>query len=142
MDNLVEEGSKSNSGIRIAILFAVLCTVFTSLGQILWKFGLVKINFSHLLTVFNLPFMFGFVVYGIGAILLLLALGKGELSLIYPIIAASYVWVSLLSPYLFPTDHMNVWKWVGVIIILVSVSLLGWGNSRINNKPKPEVVSV
>lgn len=111
---------------RNAILLMILCTIFTSLGEILWKFGVNKIEMSAWITFFNLPFVMGFVSYGIGAILILLAFQRGELSILYPIIATSYVWVSLISPWLFPTDSMNIWKWVGVLIILASVSILGW----------------
>jgi uncharacterized membrane protein len=115
---------------RNAILLMVLCTLFTSVGQILWKFGVARIDTAVLLTWFNLPFLLGFVSYGFGAILLILAFKRGELSIIYPIIATSYVWVSLISPYLFPTDSMNPFKWTGVLLILFSVSILGWGGSR------------
>jgi undecaprenyl phosphate-alpha-L-ara4N flippase subunit ArnE len=111
---------------RNAILLMILCTIFTSLGEILWKFGVNKIEMSAWITFFNLPFVMGFVSYGIGAILILLAFQRGELSILYPIIATSYVWVSLISPWLFPTDSMNIWKWAGVLIILASVSVLGW----------------
>ena len=109
----------------------IFCTIFTSLGQLLWKFGVNKINLDNFITLFNLPFVFGFVSYGIGAVLLLLAFKKGEMSVLYPIIATSYVWVSILSPWLFPTDSMNFIKWIGVIIILISVSLLGLGSTKV-----------
>ncbi|MBI4983183.1 hypothetical protein HZC32_00875 [Candidatus Woesearchaeota archaeon] len=113
-----------------AIWLAIICTLFTSIGQVLWKLGLVRIDAHQWLTWFNLPFVSGFAAYGIGAALMLLAFKHGELSLVYPFIAASYVWVSLLSLYLFPSDFMNWWKWSGVIIIIISVSLLGYGSSR------------
>ena len=116
---------------RQAIYLMIFCTIFTSLGQLLWKFGVNKINLDNFITLFNLPFVFGFVSYGIGAVLLLLAFKKGEMSVLYPIIATSYVWVSILSPWLFPTDSMNFIKWIGVIIILISVSLLGLGSTKV-----------
>jgi len=113
-----------------AIILTILCTIFTSLGQILWKYGVLKADFSHIITIFNIPFMLGFVSYGLGAVFLLVAFKEGELSVLYPIVATSYVWVSIISPLLFPTDFMNITKWMGVFIILVSVSLLGMGNSH------------
>lgn len=113
-----------------AIIFIVLCTIFTSAGQILWKSGLARIDFSNLLTFLNFPFILGFVSYGLGLLLMLAAFAKGDLSVVYPILATSYVWVSLFSPMFFPTDSMNLWKWLGVGTILLSVSLLGYGSSR------------
>lgn len=119
-----------------AMALMVLCTIFTSLGQILWKMGVNQIDFSNIITYFNIPFLLGFVSYGLGAVLMIIAFRRGELSVLYPIVATSYVWVSLISPRLFPTDFMNAWKWAGVITILVSVSILGWASSR---KKKEEV---
>ena len=48
-------------------------------------------------------------------------LKKGELSVLYPIVATSYVWVSILAPFFFPTESMNSWKWMGVLLILFSI---------------------
>ena len=109
-----------------AIVLIVLCTLFTSLGQILWKFGIARINVANILTVLNLPFIVGCISYGIGAILMILAFKKGQLSVLYPILATSYIWVSLLSPLFFPSDSMNPFKWAGVLVILFSVSMLGF----------------
>ena len=113
-----------------AMTLMVLCTIFTSLGQILWKMGVNRIDFSQIMTYFNIPFILGFVSYGLGAVLMIIAFRRGELSVLYPIVATSYVWVSVLSPRLFPEDFMNAWKWAGVIVILISVSILGWASSR------------
>ena len=117
---------------RQAVLLALFCTFFTSAGQLMWKMGVGKLELSNLLTFLNFPFLLGFVFYGIGAVLMLMALKKGELSLVYPLIATSYVWVGLLSPYFFPNDIMNSWKLAGIAVILISVGLLGWGSSKKN----------
>ena len=113
-----------------AIILMVFCTLFTSTGQILWKLGINQIDFTKIHSFLNVYFISGFVIYAVGAILMLLAFAQGELSILYPIIATSYVWVSLVSPLLFPHDAMNVWKWLGVMVILISVSLMGWGGKR------------
>lgn len=118
-----------------SLVLMILCTVFTSLGQILWKFGVIKVDFASPLTLFNLPFIFGFVSYGAGAALMILAFQRGEMSLVYPLAATSFVWVSLISPLLFPTDSMNAWKWTGVFLIITSVSVLGWGCSKKQEVP-------
>lgn len=116
--------------IRKAVWLVLFCTLFTSAGQILWKYGLQKIDFSVWLTIFNLPFLLGFFSYGTGIVLMLMAFKEGELTVIYPILATSYVWVCLISPYLFPSDHMNTLKWAGAGIILISVSLLGFNGAK------------
>ena len=123
-----------NSTQKKAIWLMLGCTIFTSLGQLLWKLGLTNVNFHLPLTLLNLPFLLGFVSYGLGFGMMLLAFKKGELGVLYPIVATSYVWVSLFSPIIFPNDFMNSLKWLGVIIILISVSLLGYSGSRNNLK--------
>ncbi len=120
---------KINSSFK-AIVLMVICTIFTSTGQILWKYGINRIDLNFLITIFNLPFILGFVFYGFGFLLMLLAFKQGELSILFPIVATSYVWVSLLSSWLFPEDVMNIWKWGGVIFILFSVSLLGLASEK------------
>lgn len=119
---------------KSAILFVIFSAIFTSTGQILWKFGVGKIDLTFPLTLMNLPFVWGFVSYGIGALFMILAFQQGELSIVYPILATSYVWVTILSPIFFPADFLNGWKIAGVAIILIAVSLLGFGNAKGNAK--------
>ncbi len=115
---------------KAGFILMIACTLFTSLGQLLWKAGSLRIDLSAPLTVLNLPFLLGFVSYGMGAVLMIIALKTGELSMLYPLVASSYVWVSIVSPYFFPSDSMNVLKWIGVVLIIFSVSILGWSSSR------------
>ncbi len=112
----------------------IVCTIFTSAGQLLWKAGSLQITFSKPLTFFNLPFIVGCVSYVVGSILMILAFKKGELSVLYPVVATSYVWVSILAPFFFPSETMNGWKWAGVLLILFSISFLGWGSSRLKKE--------
>jgi len=113
-----------------AILYIILCTLFTSSGQVLWKLALKEVVIFNPLTWINLFFILGFVSYGMGLALMLLAFKEGEVTILYPILATSYVWVSMASPYFFPTDSMNLWKWLGVAVILVSVTVLSLGSKQ------------
>ncbi len=113
-----------------AFYLIILCTIFTSVGQLLWKKGLINLNLSDGLSFLNLFIILGFISYGFGFILMLLALRSGELSVLYPIISTGFIWISIFSPLFFPTDAMNIWKWSGVILIILSVSLLGIGANR------------
>ena len=71
----------------------------------------------------------GFAFHGCNALLLILALKDGELSILWPIYALSYVWVALLSMHFFG-DRMNVWKGSGIALIILGVSLLGRASKR------------
>ena len=66
-------------------------------------------------------------LYIVGGILIIVALRGGEVSVLYPIIATSYIWVSFLSIY-FLGEVMNAYKWLGVISIIAGIALIGYGS--------------
>lgn len=117
------------------------CTVFAAAAQVLLKFGanhpMPHINPADTSTwmpflaalLGNYPLLLGYTAHSCNALLLILALKDGELSLLYPIIALTYVWVNLLSMYFFG-EHMNFWKGVGIALVIGGVSVMGWASSR------------
>lgn len=111
----------------------LLCTLVTSSAQIVWKLG-ANVNQSINLGPLSIPaspyIIGGYFLYGIAALLLIIALRGGELSVLYPIIATSYVWVSIASSYFFPLDSMNLLKWSGVLLIVCGVGMIGYGSER------------
>jgi len=115
---------------KFAVLLMVFCTLTSAAAQIFLKFASKKLVFTSFSSLLN-PYLFaGLTCFTFGAIFLFLAFKKGELSILFPILAMGYVWISLLSPLFFSSDSMNLWKWVGVTIIIVSVSLLGFSSSK------------
>ena len=113
-----------------AIALMIPCTLFTSAGQILYKIGAESLSLEISSIIFNIPLIAGLLSYGVGVIFLITAFRGGELSVLYPIIATSYIWVSLASSFLLETDYMNEYKWIGVLIIVLGVSLIGWGAKK------------
>jgi undecaprenyl phosphate-alpha-L-ara4N flippase subunit ArnE len=117
------------------------CTVFAAAAQVLLKFGaqhaMPAINPSDVSTwipfltalLGNYPLLLGYTAHSGNALLLILALKDGELSLLYPIIALTYVWVNLLSMYFFH-DHMNPWKAIGIALVIGGVAVMGRASSR------------
>lgn len=77
----------------------------------------------------NYALIAGYVLYGINTLMLVLALREGELSMLYPIIALTYVWVTLLS-YLVLKEPPNVFKNVGIAVIVTGVAVLGRGGRK------------
>ncbi len=77
----------------------------------------------------NLPLMAGYCLYGLSTVLLVVALKDGELSLLYPVIALTYVWVTILSLIVFH-DDINPWKFAGIVLIVTGVAVLGKGGQR------------
>ena len=66
----------------------------------------------------------GLALYGVSTLLLVLALRDGELSLLYPVIALTYVWVTILSLIIFH-DKANPLRLTGIAIIVIGVAVLG-----------------
>jgi drug/metabolite transporter (DMT)-like permease len=117
------------------------CTVFAAAAQVLLKFGathpMPAMNPADTATwlpfisalLGNLPLLFGYSMSAGTAFLLILGLRDGELSMLYPIIAMTYVWVNLLSMYFF-REHLNFWKAVGIALVIGGVAMLGRASSR------------
>jgi len=110
---------------RQSIALVFCCTVFGAVAQILIKSGANVLPDGHPMSMItNLPLMAGYSLYGISTILLILALRDGELSILYPVISLTYVWVTFLSVAFFK-ESMNVFKVLGVLIIVTGVTMLG-----------------
>jgi multidrug transporter EmrE-like cation transporter len=112
----------------VALVFC--CTILGAGAQVLMKTGANQMVHPGLLGMLtNLPLMGGYCLYGISTVLLVIALKDGELSLLYPVIALTYVWVTVLSFLIFH-DHINQWKLLGIVLIVSGVGVLGRGGRR------------
>jgi len=61
---------------------------------------------------------------------MLKALLYGEVTVVYPIMATSFIWVALMSPFFFG-DVMTPTRWIGIIIIMLGVCLVARGAKSI-----------
>ena len=112
----------------IALVFC--CTIFGAAAQIFIKSGANMLPNGHPLSMLtNLPLMAGYCLYGISTVLLVLALRDGELSILYPVISLTYVWVTFLSVMFFK-ESINAFKLLGVFIIVTGVAILGKGTKK------------
>jgi len=102
-------------------------TLLTASAQVLWKKGAETLSFSLLDILKNYYFMGGLLLYLIGLVLIIISFRGGEVSALYPLLAASYIWVSLFSIY-FLGETINFFKWAGIAAIIVGVALIGIGS--------------
>ena len=75
-------------------------TFLTSTAQIFWKFGADKLSFNLLTLITNWQIIFGILLYAIAGTMMIISFRGGEVSVLYPIFATSYIWVSFLSMFL------------------------------------------
>jgi multidrug transporter EmrE-like cation transporter len=117
---------------RRSFLLVVCCTIIGAAAQILIKKGTASLGANPsmldaaLAMVLNPALLAGFSMYGVSMVLLVLALRHGELSLLYPVFALTYVWVSVLSV-LILHESMNVFKIAGIATIVGGIAVLGRG---------------
>jgi len=110
---------------RQSVALVLLCTFFGAAAQMLIKSGANALaSGSPLAMLTNLPLVAGYSLYGISTVLLVLALRDGELSLLYPVISLTFVWVTLLSLTLLK-ETANPYKLAGIAIIVLGVAVLG-----------------
>ncbi len=111
---------------KTAIVLALFCTLLITAGQVLWKLALEQ-N-TGWFGVVNSFFLIGSLSYAVAAFIFITSLKSGDLSVIYPITATSFIWVTLGSPIVFPTEIITIGKMVGVLLILLGVSSIGYGS--------------
>ena len=114
---------------RRSVLLVFACTILGAAAQLLIKLGMTHFEPRVWAIVTNWPLLGGYACLGINTVMLVLALRDGELSMLYPIIAFTYVWVTLLS-YGLLHEKPNVYKNVGIATIVIGVAILGRGGRK------------
>ena len=123
-----EQDAAGSQRKSVALVFC--CTVLGAAAQILMKTGANLLGHHGVVGLLtNFPLLAGYVLYGLSTVLLVLAFRDGELSLLYPVIALTYVWVTVLSFVIF-RETVNVFKLTGISIIMVGVVVLGQSGKK------------
>lgn len=104
-----------------AVWLVIFSTILTTAAQLFYKSGASRLPEF----VSNWPLIVGFVLYCLAALLIIWALRFVELSVVFPLLATSFVWVSLLSVFVFG-ESLSVINWFGVILIACGVAVVGW----------------
>ena len=112
-----------------AIGLMILCTAFTSTAQVFYKFGADRLEFNFISLLTNFPLIIGMILYIIGAVIMITAFKGGEVSVLYPIIATSYIWVSLMSIYFF-NESLNIFRWLGIFVIIAGIIFISIGSKQ------------
>lgn len=108
-----------------SILLILFCTIITSVGQLMWKYGAMRL--PELVT--NTPLMVALGTYVIAAALLIVSFKGGEVSVLYPMYATNYIWVSILSA-LYLAEPLNGFKFAGMAAVIVGVVMIGRGSHK------------
>lgn len=98
----------------------IIAAVFACVGQLLWKLSVTE----------GILFMLcGFVLYGCGALLMLIAYRYGSVSVLQPMLSTNYVLSAVLG-YFVLQEKLSVLKVAGIMIITSGVILIGGGDAE------------
>lgn len=115
MSKMKESFLKNRTGIILMIISSICACV----GQLFWKLSYGKIN---------LLLICGFLFYGLGALVMLVAYRFGNLSVLQPILSLNYV-LSIILSILILHEPITLLRIVGILIIILGAILIGGGDN-------------
>ena len=128
----MKKGAKKMIELLIIVL---VCVTMGGFGQIYMKIGLNRlggIRLNEILTpkIFNTIFethiFIGLMLYACATLLWFVALSKGEVSLVYPLISIGYIFTAFLSKLYF-NENITMLRWFGILLIVGGVFLVAKG---------------
>ena len=102
----------------------VVCTLFLATSQFLMKTASERFSLSIEGILLNWPFLAGLVIAGLAAVIMTVAFKHGDMSLLFPIIALSFVWTTFIAAVVFG-EHIGTFVYVGIWLIIMGVIVLG-----------------
>jgi len=105
------------------LLLTALAAFIGSIGQLEFKRGANNLQFDIKLLLTNYHLIIAVAVYALSTVLYVYALSKQNLSILYPIIATSYIW-TLIFAKIFLKEQVGLTSWTGVFFILLGVTLI------------------
>lgn len=114
-----------------SILLILVASFLAGIGQLMWKKASFSLNLNFY-SLLNFYLIFGILLYVAATFVMTLAFREGELSVLHPFLATSYIWVTLITPILFAGETMNIAKFTAVISIFCGVYLISLGGKAAN----------
>jgi drug/metabolite transporter (DMT)-like permease len=124
---------------RYLVLLAVILTA--SVGDTMLSHGMSQVghvdlhHLSLLVRALKNPWIFGGIIFLIGFFASYLsALSWADLTFVMPATAFNYVVVALISKY-WLHEHLSVYRWSGIMLIVCAVGFVARGPSRTEHPP-------
>jgi len=113
-----------------AIMLVVICTFLFTIAQFFYKDAAEKLEVSIEGILLNYSIWIALFLYGIGTLIFTYALKSGELSILYPVISTSFIWVGLFS-FILLGEPLTALKILGIASIIAGViTLNSYKNKR------------
>lgn len=105
---------------RKGMLLMLLSSLFVCIGQLLWKLS------AEGLSIYLVP---GFLCYGTGALIMLVAYRYGSLSVLHPMLSMSYVFSTILGTAVLG-EVVGLKRIFAIALILLGVIFIGGGDEK------------
>ncbi len=99
------------------IILMVFSSICTCVGQLMWK----EATLSDEKLLF---YIIGFALYGIGAVIMMIAFRFGELSVLHPMLSVGFV-LSIILGSVFLDEKISIVKVLGIGLIIIGMVFLG-----------------
>lgn len=101
----------------LGIILMLTAAMFVAVGQLFWKISQAQINFWLII---------GFFTYGIGALIMTVALRFGKLSMLQPIFSFSYI-AAIFFGNIFLNEKITIQHIIAVVFIILGIICLSKG---------------
>ncbi len=102
------------------ILLMIISSLCVCIGQLFWKLS-SNGNLIYLIT--------GFLFYGSGALIMLIAYQYGSLSVLQPMLSFNYIFTIIIA-YFILNETMTISKMIGIFIIVLGVIFIAGGDEK------------
>lgn len=106
-----------------------LCGFIGSFGAVFLKSGAARIERNLRSVIYNWRLAFGIGLYLLSSVFFVFGMRRGELSVLYPLVALGYMWTVVWSKIFFG-EPLTRSKFIAVGMILVGIAFLGLGSQR------------
>lgn len=115
---------KEVNQLKTGIALILTSAIMTCSGQLCWKLGA---KYPEQVILY---YLVGFILYGVGALLMVFSFKFGEMSILHPMLSVGFI-ASLFLGTIFLNEDIKPTKVIGVLLILVGIWLL---NARKKSK--------
>ena len=105
---------------KYGIMFIIASSIFACAGQLLWKLS----------SIYGIWYLiFGFCLYGIGALCMIISYKFGKVSVLQPILSLNYV-ISIILGHFVLNEVITINKIIGIGVIIIGVILIAGGDNN------------
>ncbi len=112
--------------IYLVVFLTLIAALFTSFSQLLFKRGLKKRldSITDILgTLLNKNIIIGLCGYAVSFSLYLIALQTSQLSVVFPIFASSFIFVTIISAYMLK-EKIGRYRILGIAMIFIGITIV------------------